>query len=318
MAYIDRATWGARPPKNAPVAMPAANVARTFVHHGASPVTHGIPAGIQAVRAYQNFHMDSRGWNDIAYSFLVDDDGNVYEGRGWFIVGAHTLNYNSVSHAVCWIGNTEQPSDAALVSINQLISEAAARVGRTLMVQPHSAVYETTCPGDLLRAWLAAGRPTTGAPSAPEPPAVTGSKTLKIGNTGAAVLQVQKRLNAHSVNDARLVVKEDSSFGPQTDAAVRVFQTDVGIGVSGEVDPQTLAALNTAPIHHVPARPTLKEGAKGQDVAFLQQCLNANGAALKVDSDFGPATLLAVQNFQKAHRLVKDGIVGPATWAVLA
>jgi hypothetical protein len=34
-------------------------------------------------------------WGDIGYNFLVGEDGNVYEGRGWTQVGAQTLNYNS-------------------------------------------------------------------------------------------------------------------------------------------------------------------------------------------------------------------------------
>lgn len=29
------------------------------------------------------------GWDDIGYNFIVGEDGNVYEGRGWDIVGAH-------------------------------------------------------------------------------------------------------------------------------------------------------------------------------------------------------------------------------------
>ena len=38
--------------------------------------------------------MKDKGWNDIGYTFLVGEDGNVYEGRGWDIVGAHCPWYN--------------------------------------------------------------------------------------------------------------------------------------------------------------------------------------------------------------------------------
>lgn len=38
----------------------------------------------------------SIGWNDIGYSFVVGEDGNVYEARGWDSIGAHTKGYNSV------------------------------------------------------------------------------------------------------------------------------------------------------------------------------------------------------------------------------
>jgi hypothetical protein len=39
-------------------------------------------------------HMFCVGWSDIGYSFVVGEDGNVYEARGWDKVGAHTHNYN--------------------------------------------------------------------------------------------------------------------------------------------------------------------------------------------------------------------------------
>jgi hypothetical protein len=38
----------------------------------------------------------SPGFTDIGYSFVVGEDGNVYEARGWDAVGAHTYGYNDV------------------------------------------------------------------------------------------------------------------------------------------------------------------------------------------------------------------------------
>ena len=57
-----------------------------------------------------------QGWSDIGYSFLVGGDGNVYEGRGWSYVGAHTQNYNSKSFAASMIGSFESslPNSKAL------------------------------------------------------------------------------------------------------------------------------------------------------------------------------------------------------------
>jgi N-acetylmuramoyl-L-alanine amidase len=34
---------------------------------------------------------------DIGYNFLIGEDGNVYEGRGWDEVGDHTFGYNFAS-----------------------------------------------------------------------------------------------------------------------------------------------------------------------------------------------------------------------------
>lgn len=49
----------------------------------------------------------------------------------------------------------------------------------------------------------------------------------------------------------------------------------------------------------------------------LQAYLNAWGAALVIDGDFGNATHAAVQRFQAARGLHVDGIVGPKTYAAL-
>ena len=37
-------------------------------------------------------------------SFLIGCDGNIYEGRGWNALGAHTNGYNSVGYGNCFIG----------------------------------------------------------------------------------------------------------------------------------------------------------------------------------------------------------------------
>jgi peptidoglycan recognition protein len=36
-----------------------------------------------------NYNNLIQGWSDIGYNFIVGEDGNVYEGRGWTKVGAH-------------------------------------------------------------------------------------------------------------------------------------------------------------------------------------------------------------------------------------
>ncbi len=38
-------------------------------------------------------------------SFLVGNDGNVYEGRGFNVQGAHTSGFNAVSYGTCFIGD---------------------------------------------------------------------------------------------------------------------------------------------------------------------------------------------------------------------
>lgn len=49
--------------------------------------------------------MDDRQWFDIGYNFVIGEDGNVYEGRGWDYVGAHAPGYNTQSIGICVIGD---------------------------------------------------------------------------------------------------------------------------------------------------------------------------------------------------------------------
>ena len=63
----------------------------------------------------------------------------------------------------------------------------------------------------------------------------------------------------------------------------------------------------------VVSRPTIRQGARGVQVATLQR----NLGGLAVDGVFGPKTTEAVRRFQRANRLKVDGIVGRQTWSAL-
>jgi hypothetical protein len=52
-------------------------------------------------------------------------------------------------------------------------------------------------------------------------------------------------------------------------------------------------------------------------VTWVQQALNRAGFSVAVDGAYGQMTRTAVEEFQRAHALVTDGWVGPATAAVL-
>ena len=41
----------------------------------------------------------------VLLSFLIGGDGNLYEGRGWNVLGAHTQGYNSRGYGVCFLGS---------------------------------------------------------------------------------------------------------------------------------------------------------------------------------------------------------------------
>jgi hypothetical protein len=125
-----------------------------FIHHtvGAAPTTKD---GERAeMRAIQEYHMYSQGWNDIGYSFVVFPSGRIYEGRGKGVAGAHTEGYNSTAYGLCAAGNyeTRAPSEELVKSLRWLRRRYLKLADKPL--RPHQAVYATACPGRYLKARL--------------------------------------------------------------------------------------------------------------------------------------------------------------------
>jgi hypothetical protein len=73
--------------------------------------------------------MDGRGWPDIAYTFLINDLGQIFEGVPPGYLGTHTAGHNSTGHAICLLGdfNTDTPTPAALASLVSLIDHGHAK-----------------------------------------------------------------------------------------------------------------------------------------------------------------------------------------------
>lgn len=100
-----RGEWVAREPKVAPT---YGAVQMGFVHHtvGANEYTAAEVPGI--LRSIQAYHMDSNGWDDIGYNFLVDRFGRVWEGRAGGIersvIGAHAGGFNTNSSGIALLG----------------------------------------------------------------------------------------------------------------------------------------------------------------------------------------------------------------------
>jgi len=104
---IPRSAWGAdetwmtRPPEyRAP---------RTFIiHHTATANDDPDPAA--TVRAIYYYHAVTLNWGDIGYNYLIDQHGNIYEGRygGEGVVGMHARRYNWGSIGIALLGDYEE------------------------------------------------------------------------------------------------------------------------------------------------------------------------------------------------------------------
>nr|CAD7204377.1 unnamed protein product [Timema douglasi] len=106
------------------------------------------------VRTVQTFHIESFGWWDIGYNFLVGGDGYAYEGRGWNHVGAHALGYNNVSIGISIIGTfiNVLPPDSQLLAAKQLIQRGVelGKVSPNYKLLGHRQVSATESPGTAL------------------------------------------------------------------------------------------------------------------------------------------------------------------------
>lgn len=121
------------------------------VHWSGGGRSTQLDYSIPLVQRIQRWHM-AEGWADIGYSFLIDDAGNIFEGRGWGVVGAHTRGLNDTHHGVCWLGGrdpSDAPSELAVEALRTLVAQHTAHYGATT-VTTHRDNAATACPGNAL------------------------------------------------------------------------------------------------------------------------------------------------------------------------
>lgn len=144
---------------------------------------------------------------------------------------------------------------------------------------------------------------------------------LKRGDSGSAVAQLQHLLTALGFQ----VGPADGVFGPMTLAGVRQFQENQALTPDGVVGPNTRTAMKRVAAV-LPAAPVLdgdgrilRPGARGEDVAQLQQVLRLAGHDPgSVDGVFGPLTQKAIESFQADVGITVDGKIGPVTRSKLS
>jgi len=249
MRYISRFQWGATDPPGGKGfdRIRHHRVQGVVVHHSG---VEGGPKGSGAVKAFERHHL-AKGWDGIAYNWLVDETGTVFEGRGWEARGGATKGWNSKSMSICYTGwGYKQPHANVLESIQTVVQEAERWFGRGLWVETHRRKSSTTCPGDWLGDWVEGGMAAAKEPSAVDWDAIiqyfrdlrkqVDEAPIKRGARGLPVRLVQSRLNDRGF-DAGVV---DGIFGRRTKAAVVKFQESQGfLKANGTVNGDTFGAL---------------------------------------------------------------------------
>lgn len=113
------------------------------------------------MRAMQTFHMESRGWGDIGYNFVVGGDGAVYIGRGWDIQGQHTKGYNENSICIAFMGtfNRVAPPKRQMCAAQKLIQEGIKlnKLSSGYNLYAHRQLTRTESPGlalfEIIKNW---------------------------------------------------------------------------------------------------------------------------------------------------------------------
>ncbi len=107
-AMTTRAQWGARPFACSAVDY-APRLKFAVVHHTVNSNSYGPGDSPAIVRAIQSYELDALGYCDIAYNFLVDRFGQIFEGRAGGVdkpvIGGHAGGFNTASTGVAIIGD---------------------------------------------------------------------------------------------------------------------------------------------------------------------------------------------------------------------
>lgn len=183
---VTREGWATnRPPRGA--IQVESDVRFLLVHHTAEPGNdYGPGEAPRLLRGMYDYHTGpAKRWPDIAYNFLIDQFGVVYEGRSGSLTQASqpdaTGGSQGFSQLACFIGNFDKqaPTTAALDSMVRVLAYLAERYGidispgattdfvsrgsnrypagapvHTKTVAGHRDMSNTTCPGDFVYAMI--------------------------------------------------------------------------------------------------------------------------------------------------------------------
>lgn len=154
---ITRAEWGARHGRGQDVSskLPWGEVV-LHTEAGSKHAPASLATECRWIRAIESFHVNTRGWDGIAYTFLIAPSGRIFEGRGWGRSGAHTETRNSTAAGVCFLGHGDKwpATEAQWASARWLIGEGVRlnKLEPSPRIGTHAEYSQKgkTCPGTLI------------------------------------------------------------------------------------------------------------------------------------------------------------------------
>lgn len=140
------------------------------VHHTASLNSTDTRTGWERMQALYAYHANNRGWGDVGYNYIIDADGQIYEGRagGDYVVGGHAYCNNVGTMGIALMGNfnSEKPTTLQTKSLQWLLIQVSEKYNINLKnnvqyhgksqtaIIGHRDVTQTACPGDTLYSGL--------------------------------------------------------------------------------------------------------------------------------------------------------------------
>lgn len=110
-----------------------------IVHHS------GMDHGDDPVAEIKKLHVETNGWDDIGYHWIITPDGVVHDGRDVKYIGAHCKGYNAVSFGVCITGNDDY-TPAQFFALGRLFARLRTVSEQVIKIMPHRHFKATKCP----------------------------------------------------------------------------------------------------------------------------------------------------------------------------
>ena len=95
------------------------NVEAVVVHHTVTTNAYNADSVASQIEGIRRFHTNTRGWCDIAYNFIIDRFGRIWEARMGGVdrpvSGGHTRGFNTATSGIAVLGtHSSAPSSAAV------------------------------------------------------------------------------------------------------------------------------------------------------------------------------------------------------------
>ncbi|NCQ16992.1 MAG: N-acetylmuramoyl-L-alanine amidase [Ignavibacteria bacterium CG_4_8_14_3_um_filter_37_9] len=157
--YIhSRTEWNAANPKAFKSQLPV----RITIHHEGEIFNSEKQSSQQHIKNIQTWGMsEARNWSDIPYHFLIDFDGNIFEGRNVFTAGETATEYDPAGHLlITCLGNFEEQkvTDKQLEALINLTAYCCKKYQiDPSTIKAHRDFAKTLCPGADLYRYIESG-----------------------------------------------------------------------------------------------------------------------------------------------------------------